>query len=390
MNQIDLLIIAGLVLGIARGVQIGLFRQVLSVAGFFGGLVLGSLLAQYVASFGQDVLLRAFLILGVTLGTAVILAGIGELFGLKLRGLAERYSLGPFDDVLGAGFEIITVLATVWLLSPWALRLPNPNLQREIQQSRIVQTLNDRLPPSPPLIARIAQLIEPNGFPRVFIGSEPSPAPVTGPSSANLNQALAAAGGSTVKLEGQGCGGIVEGSGFVADSGLVVTNAHVIAGVRNITVTDRFGSHRATPVWFDPNLDFAVVRTSGLAGAPLAIDAAAISVGTSGVVLGYPGGGPLAADPAVVSADITAIGRNIYDQGRTARDVYELAADVQPGNSGGPLVLSDGTVIGLVFAKSAETDGVGFALTSPQFLPELHQAEASRAPVGVGGCAAPD
>ena len=231
-------------------------------------------------------------------------------------------------------------------------------------------------------------MIDPNGFPQVFTGLEPSlPTNTPLPNLGSLTAAVQKDRASVVKIEGRGCGGIVEGSGFVASSGFVVTNAHVVAGVANPVVLDANGEHATEVVWFDPNFDLAVLRVSGLAGKPLDIDTAHAPNGTASVVLGYPGGGPFSAAPATVLSDFTAVGRNIYGQGATSRDVYGIKATVIPGNSGGPLVNRSGAVIGVVFAESTTYNQVGYALATPQVVTELHQAEARNTPVGTGQCA---
>jgi S1-C subfamily serine protease len=230
--------------------------------------------------------------------------------------------------------------------------------------------------------------MSPSGFPRVFAGLEPNPAPpVTGPDAAAVNQAIAAGKASTVEIEGSGCGVIVEGSGFVFAPGLVGTNAHVVAGIRSPSVTDASGTHRATVVSFDPNLDFAVLRVSGLIEAPLRIDQQDEPRGTIGAVLGFPGGGPFTASSAAILDKQAALGRNIYDTGIVTRDIYELQTSVRPGNSGGPLISPDGSVFGVVFATSTTNGNVGYALTSRDILGEVTSSSSS-GPVGTGPCLA--
>ena len=191
-----------------------------------------------------------------------------------------------------------------------------------------------------------------------------------------------------VKVDGQGCGGIVEGSGFVVGSDLVATNAHVVAGIAHPNVEDSNGTHSATVIWFDPNLDFAVLQVDNLAGKSLVIDSGSVSSDTPAAVLGYPGGGPFNVGPAVVLDQFTATGRNIYGQGSTDRDVYEIDATVIPGNSGGPLIARDGTVIGVVFAgESTSYPHTGYALTTSQITSEINQAAAQDQPVSTRTCA---
>jgi S1-C subfamily serine protease len=269
------------------------------------------------------------------------------------------------------------------------LSLPLPSIQADLKGSKIVSLLNKHLPAAPTVIADLGHLIDPNGFPQVFTGLEPTPPKnINLPNLGDLQPAVKADAESVVKIEGQGCGGIVEGSGFVLANNLVVTNAHVIAGIRNPYVIDSNGNHTAVAVTFDPNLDLAVLRTNKLAGKPLPINYTDVAQGTPGAVLGYPGGGDFTAKAAAVLDTFTATGRNIYDQGNVERQVYELKADVIPGNSGGPLIAKDGSVIGVVFAESTAYNHVGYALTTPAIQHDVTQAEAhSNKTVSTGGCA---
>ncbi|HVX57631.1 MAG TPA: MarP family serine protease, partial [Candidatus Saccharimonadales bacterium] len=276
----------------------------------------------------------------------------------------------------------------VWLTAAILTSLPGTGLQSTLQKSRIVSALNNVLPSAPNVISGLGHLIDPNGFPQVFINGEPSPSgKVALPSLGDLQAAVDQDRASVVKLEGQGCGGIVEGSGFVVGSNLVATNAHVVAGIRHPYVEDDNGSHSGTVIWFDPKLDFAVLRVSNLAGGSLVISHKHINAGTPGAVLGYPGGGSFTASPAAVMDQFTAVGRDIYGKGETSRDVYELQASVIPGNSGGPLVARDGTVIGVIFAESTSYQHVGYALTTSQISSAINQAAADNRAVSSGQCA---
>ena len=173
----------------------------------------------------------------------------------------------------------------------------------------------------------------------------------------------------------------------VVGNGMVATNAHVVAGIDKLFVQDLKGSHAAKTVWFDPNLDFAVLRVSGLSEPSLTLAVSTVGRGTPAAVLGYPGGGAFNASPAAVIDEITAVGRNIYGSGHTVRDVYELRADVIPGNSGGPLVASNGQVIGVIFAESTTYKHVGYALTTSQVRSELQQVATRTQPVSNSSCA---
>jgi len=202
-----------------------------------------------------------------------------------------------------------------------------------------------------------------------------------------LMRAVQADQHSVVKIEGRGCGGIVEGSGFVAKTGIVLTNAHVVAGVSRPQVVDVNGEYSATVVLFDPNLDLAVLRVDNLKDAPLPIDSNTAPNGTPAAVLGYPGGGDLHIGTARILQSLEAMGRNIYGQGTTTRLVYSVKATVRPGNSGGPLIAKNGNVIGIVFAESTVNDQTGYALAMHAVSAELAQGATRTLAVGTGACA---
>lgn len=388
MNFLDLIIVLLVIAAAVRGIGAGLLRQIGSLGGFLVGLMVGSAVAPWIGSqlpaSGSRGLVVFILYLLIALGFGTI----GEALGEKGAGLAARWNLEPLDGVLGAAFGLGASLLAIWLLTSTFGAMIGPPLSAEITTSRILRSLDAALPPAPDITAKLGRAIGASSFPQVFAGMEPAPAPpVTGPNAEAINAAAAAAEQSTVKVESFGCGGIVDGSGFVAADGFVVTNAHVVAGISRPTVVDAAGRHLATVVLFDPNMDVAVLRVSGLVGQPLPLASTTQPRGTIAAVLGYPGGGALTAGGAAVLGSQAAVGRNIYDAGLVRRNIYTLQAVVRPGNSGGPLVSPDGTVIGVIFATSTTNPDVGYALTSAEILPDLSAARTS-GPVATGACVA--
>ena len=166
------------------------------------------------------------------------------------------------------------------------------------------------------------------------------------PGGAQFDAVAARTEASTVKIIGDGCGEIQEGSGFVVAPGVVVTNAHVVAGIAHPMVQVGTNALATTVIYFDPSYDLSVLRVSGLEEPVLTLDPEPSARGVQAAVLGYPEGGPLQVAPAGIMAAFEAEGRDIYGQGLTVRNVYEIQAKVRPGNSGGPLVQLDGQVIG--------------------------------------------
>ena len=386
--MVDILIVLFLLSALFRGREIGFIQQLCSTVGFFGGLLIGAVLEPHTVSLAHSPLSRSMVTLLTTLGSAFLFLIIGEYAGVIMKHKLQDRPLNAADNGLGSVLSAVSVLVAVWLGSSILSNIPYPSLQSQIRSSHIIAALNRNLPAAPNIIADLGHLIDPNGFPNVFIGSEPSPPDkINLPSSSALAAAVAKDKAAVVKLEGRGCGGIVEGSGFVVGDNLVATNAHVVAGIERPYVVDSNGTHSAVAIWFDPDLDFAVLRVSNLAGSPLVISTSKVPHGTAAAALGYPGGGGFVAEPASVLDQFTATGRNIYNQGSTDRDIYEIAADIIPGNSGGPLVAADGTVIGIIFAQSTTYNHVGYALTTADAVHEVSQAAAQDQAVSTGSCA---
>lgn len=389
MNLVDLAIIGVLGLAAAHGVTQGAALQVLSFGGFWIGLLLGAAIAPYTQKLVMSPFGSAFVSLVTFLGFALIGGAVGRYFGTHAWGALRRYQLGKADSILGGVVAIGAALMAIWLVALLLTAGPTQQIAQAVHRSAIVRTLVNRLPPAPSVFARLQQFVSTTPFPRVFEGLEPIPAgPIAVPGPPVVQAAVSSAGRSTVRVTGFGCGGVQTGSGFVVQPGnLVVTNAHVVAGIDAPQIEDASGTHRSVPVLFDPDLDVAVLRTTGLAGGPLAVLGDDAPNGQGGAVLGYPGGGNFNAVAAAVKRRFFATGRDIYNRNTTRREVYQLQARIRQGNSGGPFVRQDGTVLGVVFAASTTDGQVGYALTSSEIVPRIQQARAS-GEVDTGSCAA--
>jgi S1-C subfamily serine protease len=388
VNVVDVVIVIVAVLAAVQGARVGGLVQVCAIAGFFGGLFVGALLASQTVKWAHSSTARTAVALSTMLLIAFSFGMVGRIVGGMLTSHVRPGPARSVDSVAGVAVAVVAALVTVWLLASTMVNSSSVALDNAILQSRIIKTLDDALPAPPTVFSQAQGFLSGEGFPPVFGALAPASArPVPLPTDATLRQAVLAAGSSTVKVEGFGCGVLQEGSGFVAAPGLVVTNAHVVAGIRQPLVQVGSTLRAVEVLYFDPSFDLAVLRVPGLTAPVLHLDPSTVPQGTQGVVLGYPGGGPFTADGAGVMALFQAEGRDIYGHGLTVRDVYEVDAEVRPGNSGGPLVLPDGEVVGVVFSRSTVDDTVGYALTSPDVLPRVASAEQARSAVGTGSCA---
>ncbi|MEA2368405.1 MAG: hypothetical protein QOH38_1123 [Thermoleophilaceae bacterium] len=349
MTAIDWIIVAFTLLMAVWGYAQGLVVGALSLAGFVGGGFVGSRVGPLLLHDGAHspyapvfALIGAFVIGG-------LLASTLEIVGLHLRRFL-RGPLGAIDGAAGAVLIACAGLVACWIAGAVALQTPGASgLRQDIQRSAILRRLNRILPPRTVLNA----LARFDPFPTI---SGPR-AQVRAPTSKIARDPqVRAAGRSVVKVLGTACGLGVEGSGWVARSGgVVVTNAHVVAGEDDTTVQLRGqGPHMdARPILFDSKNDVAILRVDGLAStAPLAVRADA-RPGTSAAVLGFPENGPFYVAPARLGSTTTVITQDAYGRGPVRRRVTALRGRVRSGNSGGPMVDGQGRVLGTVFAATS-------------------------------------
>jgi S1-C subfamily serine protease len=388
MGWLDVVLALLVVLAALNGLRLGAMVQVFSFAGFFVGLAIGIGIAYLVAKPIGAGVSRTILVLALVLGIAVAASILGSVLGSWASVTLKRWHLGAFDSGVGAAIGAVSILLSAWLIAGFLVQAQASWLNQAIDRSAMLRTVDQVLPPVPSAVAQVQSLLARQGFPSVFAAIAPPLAqPTPQPTTALAASIAAPATGSVDKVIGDGCGGAVEGSSFVVQRSTIVTNAHVVAGIKNPMVLVGERSYPATVVLFDPSLDLAVLKTQAPLGAPLSLGTTAIDRGTPGAVIGYPENGGLHVVAASVSATFNAIGRDIYGGGLVTRQVYELNAQVLPGNSGGPLVGSGGVVLGVVFSRSTVDANVGYALTSSAIASDVSRGEGATAPVSTGACA---
>jgi S1-C subfamily serine protease len=388
MGWIDVVLALLIVIAALNGLRLGAMVQVFSFAGFFAGLALGIALAFVVAKPIGAGISRTILVLALVLGTAIACSLGGSILGGWASVTLKRWHLGAFDAGIGAVIGVVSILLSVWLIAGFLVQTQVTWLNRSIDRSAVIRAVDKILPPVPSAVAQVQSLLSSQGFPSVFAEVTPPLAPLSLPPPPALAASIAAPAMASVnKVIGNGCGGSVEGSSFVVAPNVVVTNAHVVAGIRSPTVISGGVAYPASTVLFDPELDLAVLRTQAPLGPSLALDTAIAPPATQSAIIGYPENGSLQVTAASVSASFEAVGRDIYGANLVTRQVYELSAQVLPGNSGGPLVGQGGVVLGVVFSRSTVDVGVGYALTASAIAADVARGEAARTPVPTGACA---
>jgi S1-C subfamily serine protease len=368
VNAFDLVVLVIFLAAVLIGLSTGAIPQLSGLLGALGGGALAILALPYLEGplASIDPPIRAFAVLGGLL----FLVGIGEAIGSALgQSVAMRLRggvLGSVDRVFGGLVGGAQALFVVWLVGGLLAAGPMRALATQAQTSFVVRSMSAILPAPTDLTDQLGRLLDDTGIPDLFIGLEPLPAaPVDVPNDPTARAIAANATRSTVKVSAATCQYTSTGSGFVIARGYVVTNAHVVAGARTIRIrTVDGGPFDAVPVFDDPELDVALLWVPRLDAPALRFAASDPERGASGATLGYPHGGALTIAPAAVAGAYVATGRDIYGDRRVSRRILELRAEVDQGDSGGPFILADGTVGGVVFAEARTDNQVGYALTA--------------------------
>lgn len=373
------MIAAATVIGLANGYRRGFWLSLTQYAGLVIGVLLGAAAAGpvlYSLGINNPVArpLGAVLVLivGGSLGSS-----IGFAAGEPIRRNILRQGIhSATDSAGGAVLSSMAVLAMCWFLGVSFSQGPSQEVAQLIQRSSVLRSLDAIAPQRPAFLARVEHILSGVTFPPVFAGLEPAlPEPLPIPSSVDTT-AVRDAAAVSVKVLSSGCGGLVTGSGFPVGNGYVVTNAHVVSGTTDHRIETSDGNLlRATVVYFDPEIDFALLYAQDYAAGGLSFTSG--DRGTGAAVIGYPGGGSESVQPAVIDGAINAQGRDIYDRQLVTRQIYVLQGVVRPGNSGGPLVDLQGRVLGIVFATSATQPDQAYALTADEISGDLRAAQAN-------------
>ena len=384
------LVVAFAVIGWVQGFVVGL----LSIVGLVAGAVLGLVFVPRVLSplepgLGTAVLALLLVVLAAALGQWA-LSWLGENARERLGGGDSARRL---DGLAGALLGASGVLLVAWLIGTAVASASVPWLSSSARDSEVLAAVDSVVPFSPDRVREpLRDVVDSGGFPEVVapfveevVVEVDEPDPGTG-RSAEVRAAL----GGVVKVVGRAdqCNAQLEGSGVVVGEGRVLTNAHVVAGTSRVVVQGANGDPVvARVVFLDPDTDVAVLDAAELTATPLPIAEQSPVLGDEAVIAGYPNGGGLDTASARVRSTSRLLGLDIYGQQEVLRTVIAIRGDVQPGNSGGPLLDPQGQVLGLIFAASLTDLETGYALT-PAELDEALAVATSDAvsPVPTGAC----
>ncbi|WP_167047250.1 MarP family serine protease [Salinibacterium sp. ZJ454] len=387
---LDILLILLLIGYLVYGFRAGFFRSLGGILGVAAGGVAAFFAIPVVSTWVPAPEWRTPAIIA----TLLLLIALGNTLGATLgNAIGRQFDRGPLriiERLFGAAVSVAVAALVISAVSVSVGALGIPLLTPAIASSAVLRSIESVTPAPVKVVAsQLRSLVLEEGIPRLSqaIGGTPAEPP-TVPDVASDSPGLARAAQSVVRVTGAAysCGQNQTGTGFVIAPDRVITNAHVVSGVTEPIMEAPNGEvHSGEIVYFDPVDDLAVLAFDDLDTAPLEF-APTLAPGSDAVFNGYPFGGPFSSKPAGVISVGPAAVADIYGQNLTPREVYTLAADVQQGNSGGPLLSADGAVVGVIFAKSATTTDVGFALTMEEVAPVIAQAPGLDDPVASGSC----
>jgi S1-C subfamily serine protease len=392
----DLLDLALLVIAVAfavSGYRQGFIVGSLSFIGFVGGAVLGAEFGPSISraivggQTQQDVVAVVLLIVFAIVGQFVF-----SSVGAYVRQSMTSTSSTVLDAVGGSVVSVLSMLLIAWAIGSVLTASSFQGVVTQVDNSKVLSTMDKVMPSqAKTMFSEFRQMLASGPFPQVFSGigaahlfaiSAPDPAVLNNPG-------YQAATSRVLKVQGTAlsCDRSIEGSGFVYAPQHVLTNAHVVAGVnQGPTVTTSSGrTYQAKVVLYDPQVDIAVLYVPGLDLSPLHFDYQG-QAGASAVVAGYPLDRGFTQDAARIGGTQNAVGPDIYQTGQVNRQIFEIRANVEPGNSGGPLLSPSGTVYGVVFAAAVDASNTGFALTANEVSADAHAGANQTFPTSTQGC----
>ncbi|SFT89474.1 Colicin V production protein [Actinopolyspora lacussalsi subsp. righensis] len=393
MNWVDLLVVALAVLAAASGARHGMVTAALSFIGVLAGAIVGVRSAPLLLEQLDSAAAR----IGFGIGIVVLLVALGETAGmwaghqLRERITGHRRLIGV-DNTLGALLQGVAVFVVAWLVAlPLTSASALPGLAGSVSRSSVLRTVDSMMPDAArELPSELRKVLGVSGFPDAVQPFSRTPvARIEAPNPALArSEVVRDLRPSIVKIRGRApeCGRALEGTGFVVAPNRVVTNAHVVAGTDSVFVEIGRGRFAANVVLFDEEEDVAVLSVPALDAEPLEFVSQPANSGTNVIVLGYPLDGPYTASAGRVRERIDLRGPNIYGEDTVTRDVYTVRAQVQSGNSGGPLINPDGEVVGLVFGAAVDDPNTGFALTASEVADEVAAAPTLSSEVATGVC----
>jgi S1-C subfamily serine protease len=391
VSVVDLVIIALMLLFATSGYRQGFLIGMLSFVGFFGGALIGMQLSPLVVRQVPDGGTRVTVALVAVFGLAVLGQVFAGWIGSHLRRTIRSRSGRRVDDIGGAVVSVVAVALVAWLVAVPLASSSLPWLAKSVRDSAVLGGIDQVMPaPARTLTDALRDTVDTRGFPEVFGDLTPTRVPDVAPPDPALlgSPVVQVAAQSVVRVRGDApsCGRRIEGSGFVYAPGYVMTNAHVVAGTASVGVELAGNRYDARVVAYDPGRDLAVLYAPALGAPALPFAGQAAGNGGDAIVLGFPLNGPFDVQEARVRDVRPITGPDIYGSAQVTREVYTIRALVRSGNSGGPLLAPDGSVLGVIFAAAADDPNTGFAVTADEAAPVATLGAGRTEPTGTGSC----
>lgn len=387
---LDLGVVAVAFIAAVSGWRSGAMGSLMSFVGVILGAVAGILLAPHVVANMEGARTKLFASLILILALVVIGEVAGVVLGRAMRGAIRNRFLRSVDSAVGVALQVVAVLVAAWLLGIPMQNSNQPNISAAVHDSRVLAAV-DKWAPDPlrKVPDDLSKLLDNSGLPSVLQPFGKTPIVAVDPPDPLLADGPVVRGTqpSVVKIKGiaRSCQKSLEGTGFVFAPNRVMSNAHVVAGTNSVSVESMGQSFDASVVWYDPNADISILAVPNLPATPLVFAPQQAKTGDDAIVLGYPGGGNFTASPARIREVIELNGPDIYRSTTVTREVYTIRGSVQQGNSGGPLIDTEGRVLGVVFGAAIDDNDTGFALTAKQIKDQIAKSGLTE-PVATGVC----
>ncbi|MFT4042821.1 MAG: MarP family serine protease [Gordonia sp. (in: high G+C Gram-positive bacteria)] len=380
---VDVIVIVLALLAALSGWRQGAVASALAVVGVLLGAVAGILLAPHILSRIDERGVRLLVGVGLLVGLVVVGEVSGMVLGRAARNGIRSLGLRHVDSAIGLMLQVVAVLIAAWLLAIPLQRASSSEISSAVRGSRVLAGIDSVAPTWLRDLPRrrLAPLLDDSGLPEIIGPYVKTPIARVDPPDPALTRSpvVSRIRPSVVKIEGvaPSCQQALEGSGFVVSPERVMTNAHVVAGTTRLRVQTVAGaSLAARVVLFDSRTDIAVLYVPGLAAPALRFADTTAATGTDAIVLGYPQAGPFTANAVRVREVINLSGPDIYHHQQVLREVYTVRGQIRQGNSGGPMIGVDGSVLGVVFGAAEDAnDDTGFVLTAKAVQADLRAAK---------------
>jgi len=389
MNALDWVLVLLTLLYALSGYWQGLIAGAFATLGLLFGGVIGIWVAPLILGSVSPSMLVSLTAIVLVLVVALMGQAAFQMIGVKARNAIRWQPIRALDAIGGSVLSAVAVLVVAWALGVAISGADIPGLSSMVRTSGVLSEVNSLMPQTAQQTLRDFDRVVGSQFPRYLepFASEDIVSASPPPPGIGRAAGVRRAGGSVFRvLSNNSCGQGIEGTAFLYAPGHLMTNAHVVAGVRdpNVKINGEYVS--ATVVYYNADLDIAVLSVPSLRGPYLHFDRSG-KAGEAAAVLGFPENGPYDVEPARIRANQRLRSPDIYGNGSVVRDVYSVRGKIRPGNSGGPLVSSAGEVLGVVFAASVSDSQTGYALTADQVSQAAADGLTSSQSVGTGGCA---